>query len=73
MESYTAMGFPSPRVARTIRRLGTEDKTKVCECTVVSVKELSWAEHLTSLPKRGVGALLSVSAFNHERAPMSCL
>ena len=36
VESYTAMGFPSPRVARTIRRLGTEDKTKVCEYTVVS-------------------------------------
>ena len=26
--------------------------------------------HLTSLPKRGVGALLSVSAYNHKRAPM---
>ena len=37
------------------------------------VKERTWAEHLTSLPKQGVGALLSVSAFNHERAPMSCL
>ena len=32
--SYTAMGFPPPRVARTIRRLGTEDKTKVCEWKV---------------------------------------
>ena len=30
-------------------------------------------EHLTSLPRRGVGVVLSVSAFNHERAPMSCL
>ena len=27
----------------------------------------------TGLPKKGVGALLSGSAFNHERAPMSCL
>ena len=34
------------------------------------VKECTWAEHLTSLPKQGVGALLSVSAFNHERSPM---
>ena len=32
-----------------------------------------WAEYLTSLPKRGVGALSTVSAFNHERAPTSCL
>ena len=31
------------------------------------------AEHLTSLPKRGVGALSTVPAFNHERAPTSCL
>ena len=31
------------------------------------------AEHLTSLPKRGVGALLTVSAFNHKRVPTSCL
>ena len=34
------------------------------------VKERPWAEHLTSLPKRVVGTLVSVSAFNHERAPM---
>ena len=26
-------------------------------------KDRPWAEHLTSMPKRGVGALLSVSAF----------
>ena len=31
------------------------------------------AEHLTSLPKMGVGTLLTVSAFNHKRAPTSCL
>ena len=37
------------------------------------MKEHPWVEHLTCLPKRGVGALLSVSAFNHERAPMSYL
>ena len=36
-------------------------------------KKGPWAEHLTSLPKRGVGALSTVSAFNHEKAPMSCL
>ena len=36
-------------------------------------KERPWAEHLTSPSKRGVGVLLNVSAFNHERAPMSCL
>ena len=36
-------------------------------------KKGPWADHLTSLPKRGVGALSGVSAFNHERAPMSCL
>ena len=34
-------------------------------------KERPWAEHLISLSKRGVGTLLSVSAVNHERAPMS--
>ena len=28
------------------------------------------ADHLTNLPNKGVGALLSVSAFNHKRAPM---
>ena len=32
--------------------------------------ECPWVEHLTSLPKTGVGTLSSVSAFNHERAPM---
>ena len=37
------------------------------------LKKGPWAEHLTSLPKRGVGALSTVSTFNHERAPMSCL
>ena len=37
------------------------------------MKEHPWVEHLTCLPKRGVGALLSASAFYHERAPMSCL
>ena len=36
-------------------------------------KKGPWVEHLTSLPKRGVGALLTVSAFNHERVPTSCL
>ena len=36
-------------------------------------KKGPWAEHLTSLPKRGMGALSIVSAFNHERAPTSCL
>ena len=36
-------------------------------------KKGPWAEHLTSLPKRGVGALLTVSTFNHERVPTSCL
>ena len=41
--------------------------------TVVSQKRAPWAEHLTSLPKRGVGALSTVSAFNHERVPTSCL
>ena len=36
-------------------------------------KERPWTEHLTSLPKRGVGALSSVSTFKHKRVPMSCL
>ena len=36
-------------------------------------KKGQWAEHLTNLPKRGVGALSTVSAFNHERPPTSCL
>ena len=40
--------------------------------TVVSGR-VPMVEHLTSLPKRGESTLLSVSAFNHERAPMSCL
>ena len=35
-------------------------------------KERLLAEHLTSLSKRGVGTLSSVSAFNHKRVPMSC-
>lgn len=29
VESIAAMGFPSPRVGRTVKRLGTEDRTKV--------------------------------------------
>ena len=32
-------------------------------------KKGPWVEHLTSLPKRGVGALSTVSAFSHERVP----
>ena len=36
-------------------------------------KKGPWAEHLTSQPKKGVGALSTVSAFNHERASTSCL
>ena len=36
-------------------------------------KKGPWVEHLTSLPKRGVGALSTVSAFNHEIAPTSRL
>ena len=34
------------------------------------VKEHPWAEHLTSMPKRGVGALLNATTFNHEEASM---
>ena len=34
------------------------------------MKEQPWVEYLT---KKGVGALSNVSAFNHKRAPMSCL
>ena len=30
-------------------------------------------EHLTRLPKREVGTILSVGTFNHERVSMSCL
>ena len=33
------------------------------------VKECPWEEHLT---KMGVGALSSVSTFNHKKVPMSC-
>ena len=36
-------------------------------------KECPWGEHLTSLQKRIVDALSNVSAFNHERVPISCL
>ena len=36
-------------------------------------KKGPWAEHLTSLPKKGGCALSTVSIFNHERAPTSCL
>ena len=36
-------------------------------------KKGPWTEHLTSLPKRGMGTLSTVSAFNHERVPTSCL
>ena len=33
-------------------------------------KECPSEEHLASLPKRGVGTLLCVSAFNHKRTSM---
>ena len=36
-------------------------------------KERPWAEHLSSLPKRVVGALSGVSILNYESPPMSCL
>ena len=37
-------------------------------CSIM--KECLWLEHLTSLANRSVGTLLSVSAFNYERAPI---
>ena len=40
--------------------------------TIVSWKS-AHGQHLTCLPKRGVGTLSTVSTFDHERAPMSCL
>ena len=44
------------------------------ECIYRSLaKKGPWAEHLTSLPRRGMGALSTVSAFNHERVPTTCL
>ena len=50
---------------------GIPNNNKLLEyCSLM--KERQWAEHHTNLPKRGVGALLSISAFNHERVPMSC-
>ena len=36
-------------------------------------KECLWVERLSSLPRKGVGVLSSVSAFNYERAPMYVL
>ena len=36
-------------------------------------KERPWAEHLTSLPKRGVGTVSNISTFNYERALTSFL
>ena len=36
-------------------------------------KERPGVELLTRPSKKGVGALSSVSAYNHERVPMSCL
>ena len=57
---------------REIRKI--KRPTKILRYTVYHIlaKECPWAEHLTSLPKRGVGALSSVSGFNHEfqRVPM---
>ena len=45
-----------------------------CMCMYCSLaKRGPQVEHLTSLPKREVGALSTVSAFNHERVPTSCL
>ena len=50
---------------------GIPNNNKLMEyCSLV--KECPWAEHLTSLSKRGMGALLIISAFNHKRVPMSC-
>ena len=34
-------------------------------------KEHPWLEHLTRVPKQRVGALSSVSAFNHKVVPLS--
>ena len=54
--------------------LRKSERGSSCYCKYRSLaKKGPWAEHLTSLPKRGVGTLSTVSAFNHERAPMSCL
>ena len=51
---------------------GIPNNNKLLEyCSLM--KERPWPEHLTSLSKRGMGTLLSVSAFNHKRASMSCL
>ena len=44
--------------------------TDVVLSVCITVVLWPWAEHLTSQPKREMGALSSVSAFNHERMPM---
>ena len=61
-----------PRMPNAISRLRKFlDCTEQIYCGLA--KRCPWAEHLTKLQKRGVGALSSVSAFNHKRALMSCL
>ena len=61
----------------TVKRKATDEgcdtvtkKPRLEEGTHCSVTK---HEYLTSPPKRRVGTFSSVSTFNHERAPMSCL
>ena len=64
---------------RLITTIGVNNHHEVAFGTIQPGQEnkmrvfVLWAEHLTSPSKRGVGTLSNVSAFNHERAPMSCL
>ena len=79
---YWSTTFRGPTETTTITVTGSDETSPgtreyrtwwVVLMYCILTKELPWVEHLTSLPRRGVGVVLSVSAFNHERAPMSCL
>ena len=55
---------------RLCAKYGIIDFTWGLHCSLT--KEHQWAEHLTSLPKWGVGTLSSVSILNHIKIPMLC-
>ena len=66
----------NPEVMHSCEILKKEPKVSIA-CTDIHiyhslVNERPWMELIPGLPKRGMGALLSVSTFNYERAPMSC-
>ena len=68
IKSLVAIASSIRPSSRKVHCFTSGDRRQYCSL----IKECPWAKHLTSLPKRGVSALSSVSASNHKKEHSSC-